>query len=181
VWTANPERTVIEPIDPQTDRVAGPPLSLASPIRLSVCSPRKDQILVACEDGSAFLWSPVEGKREGVVMRHPRTVTGAACSPDGMILATASAQIIRLWDATFCRPIGSPIEHGATIKGLRFSADGRWLLVYDQQGACRWPVPAPMEGDPARVLERVTKLTSSPIRPPAAKDQGPDQGKTKGN
>ena len=154
-------KRLLEAVDNETLTAAGPPMSFASKAQVSVCSPRDDLILTGCVDGSALLWSPKTGTKEGVVMRHPQTVSGATFSPDGRIIATAAGRTARLWDVALCRLIGPPMELDQAIKGVSFSTDGRWLVVRcDDKGAYRWPVPAPMEGDASQVMDRVKKLTS---------------------
>ena len=160
VRPGNQEQTILDVVDNETLSPAGPPLLLDAPAKVYVCSPRNDLILTGCEDGSARLWSPTTAAPVGIVMRHPQAVTSAGFAPDGRIMATGSGRTARLWDVYLCRPIGPPMEHPADIKDVYFSADGRWLLVKcDEKGAYRWPVPAPMEGNADRVLDRVKEMT----------------------
>ncbi len=153
-------QTKLELFDNETMSLVGPPLPLNAPARVGLCSPRNDLILIGCEDGSAQLWSPITLAPVGLVMRHPQAVTSAAFTLDGRIIATGSGRTARLWDVYLCRPIGPLMEQPAEIKDVYFSADGRWLLVKcDEKGCYRWPVPAPMEGDADRVLDRVKEWT----------------------
>ena len=160
VRPGNRDQTVIEIIDNETLSATGPGLHVDAPAKVWVCSPRNDLILTGCDDGSARIWSPITLAPVGVAMRHSRAVTSAAFSPDGRFIATGSGRTARLWDVYLCRPIGPSMEHPTDIKGVYFSTDGHWLLVKcDAQGAYRWPVPSPMEGDADRVLARVMELT----------------------
>jgi WD40 repeat protein len=165
----NDTETLLQAIDNETMQPAGPPLSAPSRPRVWACSPRNDVILSGSADGSAFLWSPLTGKMQGVIMRHPEAVSGAAFSPDGRIAATSSGRIARLWDAYLSRPIGPPMEHVGPITSVAFSSDGRWLLAIGVKEVSRWPVPTPMEGDPSSVLSRIKELThqdgSEPRKP----------------
>jgi WD40 repeat protein/tRNA A-37 threonylcarbamoyl transferase component Bud32 len=152
--------TLVEVLDNESMRLAGPPVLLNAPCMFAICSPRNDLILTGCTDGSAQLWSPTTSAPVGVVMRHSRAVASGAFSPDGRTIATGSGRTARLWDVSLCRPIGPPMEHPEKIQGVYFSTDGRWLLVKcDEKGAYRWPVPAPMEGDADDLLARVKELT----------------------
>jgi WD40 repeat protein len=154
------EETVLEVFDNETMTALRGTLQLNAPAKVAICSPRNDLILTGCDDGSAQLWSPTTTAPVGVVMRHPQAVTSAAFAPDGQIVATASGRTARLWDVYLCRPIGPPMDQPADIRTVYFSTDGRWLLVTcNDKGSYRWPVPAPMEGDADRVLDRVQQLT----------------------
>jgi WD40 repeat protein len=159
VRLGNDAENLLQAIDNETMQPAGPPLSAPSRAGVWACSPRNDVILSGSADGSAYFWSPVTGKMQGVIMRHPQAVSGAAFSPDGRIVATSSGRAARLWDVYLCRPIGPPMEHVEPITSVAFSGDGRWLLAIGAKEASRWPVPTPMEGDASNVLERIKELT----------------------
>src|SRR5262249_23701784 len=152
-------QALLQAVDNETLQPVGPPLSAPSGARVWACSPRCDVILSGCSDGSAFLWSPVTGKMQGVFMRHPQAVSGAAFSPDGRVAATSAGRHARLWDVYLCRPIGPPMEHVEPITSVAFSVDGRWLLALGVKEVSRWPVPTPMEGDASSVLGRIKELT----------------------
>jgi WD40 repeat protein len=159
VRVGNEGQALLQAVDSETLQPVGPPLSAPSRAWVWACSPRNDVILSGCSDGSAFLWSPLTGKMQGVFMRHPQAVSGAAFSPDGRVAATSAGRHVRLWDVHLCRPIGPPLEHVEAITRVVFSVDGRWLLALGVNEVSRWPVPTPMEGDPSSVLSRIKELT----------------------
>jgi WD40 repeat protein len=179
----NEAGTLLEAIDGETHGPAGPPLAVASRASVGVCSPRNDLMLSGCLDGSAYLWSPVTGKKQGVMLKHPHAVSSAAFAPDGRIVATSSGRTVRLWDVYLSRPIGPPLEQAEPITTVNFSDDGRWLLAMDAKGTSRWPVPAPMEGEPSVLLDRLKKLTHQDLpepKKPATGAPGPAAGSPTG-
>ncbi len=53
-----------------------------------------------------------------------------AISPDNRMLATGDVEgVIRFWDVTTGQPLGPPLKNNLSVQRLRFSPDGRKLLV----------------------------------------------------
>jgi len=60
-----------------------------------------------------------------------------AFSPDGKILASASGNMIRLWDTSTGKPVGTPLTSSTHIKALAFSPNGSTLAVGSSDGTAR--------------------------------------------
>jgi dipeptidyl aminopeptidase/acylaminoacyl peptidase len=80
-----------------------------------------------------------------VLRGHDRVVRSLAWSPDGRLLATASAdRTVRVWDATGA---GKPLVlrgHEAEVRSVAWSADGRTLVTASGDKTARlWKVAFP--------------------------------------
>jgi len=75
---------------------------------------------------------------------HADAIADSDVSPDGSLAATASLDgSVRLWRLPSGESFGAPLEHAASLSGVRFSRDGRSLVVgIDAPGgtarALRW-------------------------------------------
>jgi serine/threonine protein kinase len=118
--------------------------------------------LKAEEDGDlfgAFLWfvKPLQGEHGAVVdeamhrlrlgcylryaprptllqvLAHDGDVTGAAFSPDGRLVVTASDdQTARVWDAATGKEVCPPLRHKGYVNRAAFSPDGRLVVTAGQ-------------------------------------------------
>ena len=71
-------------------------------------------------------------------LTHGNAVGAIAFSPDGRILATASADgTLRLWDVAKGGLLSAPVRHEKTIRALAFSPDGRIVATASDDGAMR--------------------------------------------
>ncbi len=71
-------------------------------------------------------------------LSHGGAVHAVAFSPDGRMLATASADLsVRLWDVAKGGLLCSPIRHEKTVRAIAFSPDGRILATASDDGAMR--------------------------------------------
>ncbi|MBI5385254.1 MAG: protein kinase [Verrucomicrobia bacterium] len=78
------------------------------------------------EDGRVTIW----GKAGTKFLAHPRTVVGAAFTPDGSILATGGEEgTAKLWDVATLREIGTLKGHLRSIHALDISPDGQRLAT----------------------------------------------------
>ncbi len=74
-----------------------------------------------------------------LVLSHPNNVKAADLSADGRRVATASGDIVQVWDAITGQPIGPPLQHPARVHAVAFSPDGRLLLTgCDDHSARLW-------------------------------------------
>jgi len=98
-----------------------------------------------------------------VILRgHASPIYGVSFSPDGSLLATASADsTVRIWNVDGS---GDPIVlrgHSAIVGGVSFGPDGRHLATASNDKTIRiWPVGVP--GDPI-ILQGHTEAVNSVV------------------
>jgi WD40 repeat protein len=147
-------------------------------------------------DRTARLWTTAESAPVGPAMSHDSSVTAAAFSPDGRIVATGCVSgKVRLWSTTDAAPIGAaweaiaeppkPLQLHAfrTIALMLFSPDGRILLVGGDmsrgriQGIARlFRVPAGTPiGDPVPLSDPHPTAVFSPDGQTVLIQEGSDQ------
>jgi WD40 repeat protein len=89
-------------------------------------------VVTASEDKSVRLWDAHTGKRQAVI-RFALPVDIAALSPDNKTIAAAAASHVMVWDPTADRKlydIQLPERAGDRVGGMRFSPDGKALLIW---------------------------------------------------
>jgi hypothetical protein len=122
-----------------------------SPVLSAALGPGARVILTGHEDHQARVWDG-RGKPDGNPLPHEAAVGAVAVSADGKWFATGSGQTAHLWDAATHQPVGRPLIHDTDVTSLAFTPDGSGLVSGDKGGAVRrWAVPAPVEGDAARL------------------------------
>jgi WD40 repeat protein/Flp pilus assembly protein TadD len=105
-------------------------------------------------DRTVRFWHIATGTPVGPRLWHQGTVLAVSYSPDGTLLATAcSDKTAQLWDTATSKPIGPPMPHPESVNAVSFRPDGKALItVADDHTARLWDVPAPLAGEPDRVV-----------------------------
>ncbi len=87
------------------------------------------EVAGACLSGGAILWDVESGQVERKFIGHSSFVWSVAFSPNGRILATASADnTILLWDIASGGLLGQRLtNHGGAVRKVTFSPDGQRL------------------------------------------------------
>jgi hypothetical protein len=72
-------------------------------------------------------------------MPHSTWLANVEFSPDGALLATACRDgTVRFWNPRTGAPVSAPLAQASTPDILRFTADGKCLLVRDHLGFSFW-------------------------------------------
>jgi WD40 repeat protein/serine/threonine protein kinase len=104
-------------------------------------------------------------KRLERTLSHAGAVYAVAFSPDGRILASASAdRTARLWDLAKGGALAAPMRHQGSVRAIAFSPDGKCVATAGDDGTVhRWDaLDGAAAGDPIRVGGHVTSLRFSP-------------------
>ena len=86
------------------------------------------------------VWDAATGKPLAPALEHQGPVVGAAFSPDGTRVVTASDDhTARVWDAATGKPLTRALAHQGPVRSAAFSSDGtRMVTASDDKTARVW-------------------------------------------
>jgi WD40 repeat protein len=155
--------------DAASGQPLGQPMEHSGAVNAVAFSPDGKTILTGSEDRTARWWDAASGQPIGPPMVHPGRVMSVAFSPDGKTIVAAVfnwgnagiSQEAQAWDAATGQPIGPPMKRSQETMEMRirFSPDGRYLLMSDGHTARLWDAPAPLPGDPPRLAAWIESAT----------------------
>ena len=109
-------------------------------------------------EAESLLDGALRDLRERLIIGHDDIVSGAAFSPDGKRIVTASLdKTARVWDAATGQPIGEPLKgHEDLVYSAAFSPDGKRIVTASWDKTARvWdtgqPIGEPLRGHEGRV------------------------------
>jgi WD40 repeat protein len=108
----------------------------AGTVLTAAFSPDSRRIATGSADWTVRLWDAATGAPLPTrPMTHRGDITHLEFHPSGQLLATASRDgTSGLWDTSTGEPRSDPLGSGTPVFGVRFTPDGRCLLVRDHQG-----------------------------------------------
>ncbi|MEY4567329.1 MAG: hypothetical protein RLY14_2299 [Planctomycetota bacterium] len=97
----------------------GPSITYATSLAFSSDGKK---LAVSCRDGSSIVYNTMTGNVLAMLIGHRSEVSSIDFSPDGMLLASASADGIKIWDSMY-KPMTEVTDQVVT-SSLAFSSDG---------------------------------------------------------
>jgi WD40 repeat protein/predicted Ser/Thr protein kinase len=100
-----------------------------------------EHFATASFDGTARIWSVIDGSERAVLRGHTDKVTGVDFSPDGQRIVTASYDgTLRVWDPDSGASVATLRGHTGKVYALLRSPDGHTLASASDDGTARlWP------------------------------------------
>ncbi len=152
--------------DTAAGHFVGPTLRHEDQVRAVAWAPDGLTALTGCGDKLARFWDVETGRAVRRALPHHAGVSAVAIGPDGRTALTAcSATDVRpgeawLWDAASGRPLTAPLVCAGSPTRAALGPDGRTVATAWSDGRARlWPVPVPLDGDPAEILRRAQVAT----------------------
>jgi WD40 repeat protein len=112
-------------------------------------SPKRDLFFTGSPDGNVHIWRVAKSEGPVISFPHPAPVGAAAVSPDGTLLATGSADGIRLWEIASGKLRRGPFAPASPankprqphhFRSVKFSESGSYLVTADDWAAQIWVV-----------------------------------------
>ncbi len=97
------------------------------PIYALAFSPSTSRLASSGEDKTIRIWDPGTGAELGR-LESGGSMPCLAYSPDGKILATGGAKLIRFWNADDLKQGPDLVGHTGRVLCLAFTSDGKWLV-----------------------------------------------------
>jgi WD40 repeat protein len=135
------------------DLYAGP-LSHPALVTKLAFSPGGKSLAAVTNDGSFWLWDLTIAPITGRPIRFSGPIVNIAFSPDSTLVATASRNILQLWETNTGKPAGLPIKTGDLERCLAFTPDCRRLTAVTMGGVSVLSLPPLPDG--VREMERRT-------------------------
>jgi len=164
VVTGGVDRTV-KAWSPSTGLTNGLAFDAGDPVQDLAFTPSGEYLLVAVQNSVKFL---DYGSQEftGVTLNHQATASAVACSPDGLLIATASSdETAKLWSTVDGGRLLVSLPHSERVTDVEFSPDSKLLITACDDGLVRvWSV------------EEAREITDAPNHAPTvlAVDVSPD-------
>jgi WD40 repeat protein/ABC-type sugar transport system substrate-binding protein len=108
-------------------------------------SPDGQTVVTGSQDNAVILWNVATGEESGRLEGHLAPVRSVVYSPDGTLIASGGGNIqisedrpvdneIILWNAADGSLLRRLSGHTASVRGLAFSPDGKWLVSGGDDG-----------------------------------------------
>jgi WD40 repeat protein/serine/threonine protein kinase len=104
-----------------------------------------DQVVTACDDGTARLWDGATGRLRQTFSGGSRFLADVTLSPDGsMIVGGGGDGLLRFWDASTGRQMWTMPAHKSPLIGVHFQGDDIVTRGFSGE-MLRWTLPRPQQ------------------------------------